>query len=64
MRSGYSFSTRLSCWVLAPQFWPPRPENIDVQLELSVKTSDYVEGVSHFLEKRAANFPDLDPDRG
>jgi enoyl-CoA hydratase/carnithine racemase len=36
----------------------------DVQLELSVKTSDYVEGVSHFLEKRAANFPDLDPDRG
>ncbi len=36
----------------------------DVQLELSVKTSDYVEGVSHFLDKRPANFPDLDPARG
>ena len=23
-----------------------------------------LEGVSHFLEKRAANFPDLDPSRG
>jgi enoyl-CoA hydratase/carnithine racemase len=31
----------------------------DIELELSVKTSDYIEGVSHFLEKRKANFPDL-----
>jgi hypothetical protein len=25
---------------------------------LSVKSKDYIEGVSHFLEKRKANFPD------
>jgi enoyl-CoA hydratase/carnithine racemase len=30
----------------------------DTELELSVKTADYVEGVTHFLEKRKANFPD------
>ena len=31
----------------------------DTELELSVKSKDYVEGVSHFLEKRKADFPDL-----
>lgn len=31
----------------------------DVELELSVKTSDYIEGVTHFLEKRKPNFPDI-----
>ena len=30
----------------------------DRELELSVKTADYLEGVSHFLEKRPPNFPD------
>lgn len=30
----------------------------DVELEKSVKSLDYVEGVTHFLEKRKANFPD------
>lgn len=30
----------------------------DTELELSVKSKDYIEGVSHFLEKRTANFPD------
>lgn len=31
----------------------------DTELELSVKTADYIEGVSHFLEKRKAHFPDM-----
>lgn len=31
----------------------------DTELELSVKSKDYIEGVTHFLEKRKANFPDL-----
>jgi enoyl-CoA hydratase/carnithine racemase len=30
----------------------------DTELELSVKSKDYIEGVSHFLEKRKADFPD------
>jgi hypothetical protein len=30
----------------------------DTELELSVKSKDYIEGVTHFLEKRKANFPD------
>jgi enoyl-CoA hydratase/carnithine racemase len=30
----------------------------DVELEKSVKSLDYVEGVTHFLEKRKPNFPD------
>ena len=30
----------------------------DTELELSVKSEDYIEGVSHFLEKRKASFPD------
>ena len=31
----------------------------DTELELSVKSKDYIEGVSHFLEKRKATFADL-----
>ncbi len=30
----------------------------DTELELSVKSKDYIEGVTHFLEKRKASFPD------
>jgi enoyl-CoA hydratase/carnithine racemase len=51
-------------WKAMAQSFRDALATADVQLELSVKTSDYIEGVSHFLEKRAANFPDLDPDRG
>jgi enoyl-CoA hydratase/carnithine racemase len=51
-------------WKALTQSFRDALATADVQLELSVKTSDYIEGVSHFLEKRAANFPDLDPDRG
>jgi len=51
-------------WKAMAQSFRDALATADVQLELSVKTSDYVEGVSHFLEKRAANFPDLDPERG
>ncbi len=51
-------------WKAMAQSFRDALATADVQLELSVKTADYVEGVSHFLEKRAANFPDLDPKRG
>ena len=51
-------------WKAMAQSFRDALATADVQLELSVKTSDYVEGVSHFLDKRAAQFPDLDPDRG
>ena len=51
-------------WKAMAQSFREALATADVQLKLSVKTSDYVEGVSHFLEKRAANFPDLDPERG
>lgn len=51
-------------WKAMAQSFRDALATADVQLELSVKTSDYIEGVSHFLEERAANFPDLDPDRG
>lgn len=51
-------------WKAMAQSFRDALATADVQLELSVKTSDYVEGVSHFLDKRAANFPDLDPKRG
>jgi enoyl-CoA hydratase/carnithine racemase len=51
-------------WKAMAQSFRDALATADVQLELSVKTSDYIEGVSHFLEKRAANFPDLDPERG
>ena len=51
-------------WKAMAQSFREALATADVQLKLSVKTSDYVEGVSHFLEKRSANFPDLDPERG
>jgi enoyl-CoA hydratase/carnithine racemase len=51
-------------WKAMAQSFRDALATADVQLELSVKTSDYVEGVSHFLDKRTANFPDLDPERG
>ncbi len=51
-------------WKAMAQSFRDALATADVQLELSVKTSDYVEGVSHFLDKRPANFPDLDPARG
>jgi enoyl-CoA hydratase/carnithine racemase len=51
-------------WKAMAQSFRDALATADVQLELSVKTSDYVEGVSHFLDKRAAIFPDLDPERG
>jgi enoyl-CoA hydratase/carnithine racemase len=51
-------------WKAMAQSFRDALATADVQLELSVKTSDYIEGVSHFLEKRPANFPDLDPERG
>ena len=51
-------------WKAMAQSFRDALATADVQLELSVKTSDYVEGVSHFLEKRPATFPDLDPERG
>jgi enoyl-CoA hydratase/carnithine racemase len=51
-------------WKAMAQSFRDALATADVQLELSVKTTDYIEGVSHFLEKRSANFPDLDPERG
>ena len=48
-------------WKAVAQSFRDALATADVELELSVKTADYVEGVSHFLDKREANFPDLAP---
>jgi enoyl-CoA hydratase/carnithine racemase len=45
-------------WKAMAQSYRDALATADRELELSVKTADYIEGVSHFLEKRPPNFPD------
>lgn len=52
-------SDKAQVWKAMFQTFGEALDVADTELELSLKSQDFAEGVSHFLEKRKENFSDF-----